>query len=148
LSALGNPHKGLLRVLTACGVKFIVIGGVAAQVHGWQGATLDLDITVSTTEDNVRRLNSALKQLGAGPPAVGAFGTAFQTRLGRLEVVGRADGIGEYEDWARRAQSETVERGLSILVADPGDVVRSKEAAGRAKDLDVLPQIRIDLGLD
>ena len=137
----------LLRVLSSHRVDFIVIGGVAAQMHGWQGATLDLDITVSRTEENVRRLNEALAELRAGRPAVGAFGTAFQTRLGRLEIVGRADAVGEYEDWARRARRKAVKRGLSIRVADPADVVRSKEAAGRSKDLETLPQLRSDLGL-
>lgn len=38
----------LLRVLARHGVEFVVIGGVAAQLSGWNGATVDLDIAVST----------------------------------------------------------------------------------------------------
>ena len=148
MSELSDDHEKLLRVLASHDVEFIVIGGVAAQLHGWRGATLDLDITVATTGKNVERLNAALRKLKASHPMVGALGTAFRTKFGRLEVVGRADGVGEYEDWARRARRETIERGLSVDVADPEDVARSKEAAGRAKDIDALPQLRTDLGLD
>jgi hypothetical protein len=74
------------------------------------------------------------------------FGTAFQTRYGRLEIVRRADGIGHYEDWLRRAREHEVEPGIAVVVADPDDVLRSKEAAGREKDRAALPQMRIDLG--
>lgn len=77
-----------------------MIGGVAAQIHGWQGATLDLDITVLVEDDNVQRLNLALATVAARQIGIGGLGTAFETRYGRLEIVRRADGIGSYEDWA------------------------------------------------
>lgn len=94
----------------------------------------------------MKRLNSALAAMGAGDGQIGAFGTAFQTSYGRLEIVRRADGIGQYSDWLERALAHELEPGLLIVVADPDDVLRSKEAAGREKDLAALPQMRIDLG--
>jgi hypothetical protein len=100
---------------------------------------------VSINDDNVWRLNGALAAVGAGAGQIGAFGTAFQTDYGRLEIVRRADGIGEYADWLERALEHELEPGLTIVVADPGDILRSKEAAGREKDRAALPQMRIDL---
>lgn len=145
MTGLGDDQIQLLRTLTEHEVAFVVVGGVAAQVHGWRSATLDLDIAVSIDDDNVQRLNKALAAVGAGEGQIGAFGTAFQTAHGRLEIVRKADGIGQYADWLRRALDHELEPGLTIVVADPDDVLRSKEAAGREKDRAALPQMRIDL---
>lgn len=145
MTSLGPGQAQLLRTLKRFGVELVVVGGVAAQLHGWQGATNDLDIAVSIDDENVTCLNAALKALGAGPPLVGALGTVYETVHGRLEIVSVADGVGRYEDWARLASERAVEEELTIVVADPADIVRSKEAAGRSKDLAVLPQIKRDL---
>jgi hypothetical protein len=134
----------LLRALARHGVEFVVVGGVAAQVHGWRGATVDLDIAVSTDDSNVHRLNRALASVGAGQGRVGAFGTAFQTMHGRLEIVRRAHAIGHYEDWLRGAREHELADGLAVVVAAPADILRSKEAAGREKDRAALPQMRLD----
>jgi hypothetical protein len=142
--ALGEQQVELLRSLARYGVEFVVIGGVGAQIHGWRSATLDLDIAVSTDSSNVERLNSALAGVSAGEPAVGAFGTAFKTMYGRLEIVSRADGIGRYADWLERAREHELEEGLMIVVADPLDILRSKEAAGREKDIAALRAMRED----
>jgi hypothetical protein len=140
-----DDQAALLEGLTRHGVDFVVVGGVAAQIHGWQGATADLDIAVSTGAANVGRLNAALVEVGAGPGVPGALGTVFQTRHGRLEIVRRADGIGEYSAWLANAGEQRVREGLVVVVAAPDDVLRSKEAAARDKDLVTLPQIRRDL---
>ena len=83
------------------------------------------------------------QSVGAGDGAVGAFGTSFRTRYGRLEIVRRAHGVGHYVDWRRGAAAHEV-GGLTILVAAPDDILRSKEAAGREKDRAALPQMRRD----
>ena len=144
MSRLAAQQVELLRALTRHGVEFVVVGGVAAQVHGWRGATIDLDITVSIDDTNVTRLNRALASVGAGQGTVGAFGTAFQTVHGRLEIVRRAHGVGHYADWRRAAREHEVAEGLTVLIAAPEDILRSKEAAGREKDRAALPQMRQD----
>jgi uncharacterized nucleotidyltransferase DUF6036 len=141
---LADAQAELLRLLARHGVEFVVVGGVAAQLHGWRSATVDLDIAVSSSETNIRRLDAALAMAGAGEPAIGAFGSAFQTTYGRLEIVRRADGIGMYADWLERAREHRLEDGLMIVVAAPEDILLSKEAAGREKDLAALPQMRRD----
>lgn len=142
MSALAADQLELLRALERHGVEFVVVGGVAAQVHGWEGATADLDIAVSREASNVERLNLALRSVGAGEGVVGAFGTAFKTRCGRLEIVRRAHAIGDYGAWARNAKAEHVAEGLTVVVAAPDDILRSKEAAGRDKDHAALPLMR------
>jgi hypothetical protein len=104
-------------------------------------------LRILVRDENVQRINRALAEMGAGEPQIGQFGTAFDTRYGRLELVRKADGIGEYEDWLRNAGEKELEQGLAITVAAPEDILTSKRAAGRAKDLATLDQMRADFGV-
>jgi len=142
--ALAENQEALLRILARHKVEMVVLGGVGAQFHGWRSATADLDVAVDRSEANVARINLALQEAGAGDPQVGQFGTAFKTRFGRLELVRKADGIGEYADWLRNAREKKLDDGLVIMVADPEDILASKRAAGRSKDLAALDQMRAD----
>lgn len=95
---LAEDQAELLKALIRNGVKFVVIGGVAAQLRGWSGATTDLDIAVAGEEENTTRINRALTEVGLSrTPEVGGLGTSFDTQYGRLEIVRRADGIGRYD---------------------------------------------------
>jgi hypothetical protein len=58
--------------------------------------------------------------------------------------VRRAHAIGYYQDWLREAREHEVANGLTVLVAAPEDILRSKEAAGRDKDRAALSQMRQD----
>jgi hypothetical protein len=144
VSPVAPNQLALLRALARHDVEFVVVGGVAAQIHGWRGATADLDIAVSRGADNVERLSVALRAVGAGEGAVGAFGTAFKTRYGRLEIVRRAHALGDYDGWVRDAQPHALDEEITVLVAACEDILRSKEAAGREKDRAALPQMRQD----
>jgi hypothetical protein len=144
MSPFAREQDALLRALVRHGVELVVVGGVAAQMHGWRGATVDLDIAVSIEQANVERLNAALADIGAGRGVPGALGTVFSTVHGRLEIVRRADGIGDYAAWLSRARPRDIGDGLAVIVANPDDVLRSKEAAGRDKDRAALPQMRRD----
>ena len=50
----------ILKALTATDVEFIVVGGVAATVHGSAQVTYDLDICYERKPENLRRLVQAL----------------------------------------------------------------------------------------
>jgi hypothetical protein len=144
---LADNQAHLLRALVKNGVEFVIVGGVAAQLRGWLGTTSDLDIAVAAAEDNATRLNRALAEVGLLKTDYGGLGTSFETRHGRLEIVRRADGVGLYDDWLRKASEIEFEH-LTIAVAAAEDIVRSKEAAGREKDRAALPSMRRDFGLE
>lgn len=142
MSFVADDQRRLLSALRRHRVDFIVIGGVAAQVHGWDGATTDLDITVAPGEPNRVRLEKALASVGARVENVGVDGTAFTTRHGRLEIMSRTDGPRDYAAWAARAEDRAVTRTLVVGVADADDILLSKEAANRDKDIRSLPALR------
>jgi len=57
----------ILGALTRRGVRFVVAGGVAAVLHGVERTTLDLDIALELSEENVRRFAEAAASLGLKP---------------------------------------------------------------------------------
>lgn len=56
-----NNYQKLIPLLVKGGVEFIIIGGVAAVVHGSARATFDLDVVYSRKPENIRRLVKTLE---------------------------------------------------------------------------------------
>ena len=55
----------ILQQLSADGVEFVLIGGIAGRVHGSPTVTNDLDICYRRTKANCERLANTLRELGA-----------------------------------------------------------------------------------
>jgi hypothetical protein len=140
--------KGILEVLTAHGVDFVVIGGVAAILHGSATLTQDVDVCFATDDANLEALGGALRELNASlrgveddVPFVPDARTLRQIRLlslqtsaGPLDVLVKPDGCPPYERLRRRADRMDV-GGFAVLVASIDDLIAMKRAAGRDKDL-------------
>ena len=58
-----DPQQ-MLAALYESGVQFVLIGGMAAVLHGDVGVTVDLDVVPERNADNLERLASALRILG------------------------------------------------------------------------------------
>jgi hypothetical protein len=158
-----SDREVILRTLERHKVRYVLIGGAAAQTRGWRGATLDVDITPDNDLDNLERLARDVADLdarfrveghpdGFRPPAGidahtfrNQVSVALLTRNGPLDVALVPDGTSGYDDLARQASRTVVAHTrVAVLVASAEDIVRSKTAANRSKDLDVLPQMQID----
>ena len=61
-----NPFLDVFSSLNSHGVKYLVIGGIAAIAHGVPRNTFDLDILIEATPENARRLLDALSDAGLG----------------------------------------------------------------------------------
>jgi predicted nucleotidyltransferase len=141
-----HPERAI-EVLLAHGVKFIVVGGIAATLHGSPMMTVDLDISYERTHDNLKLLAAALVQMNARLRGVDqevpflldaetlkrGSNFTFDTDAGPLDCLGWVDGIGGYEDLARRAVDMSL-TGHSVTVASLDDLIVMKKAAGRVKD--------------
>jgi hypothetical protein len=66
---MNNHLKDILVHLARAGVRFIVCGGVAVVLHGYERMTLDLDLSVDMERENVLKLLSELKKLNLVPRA-------------------------------------------------------------------------------
>ena len=63
---LSDEHvAAICRVLIVHGVRFVIIGGMAARLRDTGYATVDVDICPSTDDDNLGKLASALADLEA-----------------------------------------------------------------------------------
>ena len=151
----------MLAALHDTGVRFVLIGGMAAVLHGDVGVTVDIDIAPAYDPDNLERLAAALRALdariradgapqglpfdcsagflrNAGPDAI----LSLTTRAGALDVAFTPAGTNGYHDLKRDAVAMEPAEGFSILVASLADVIRSKSAADREKDRRALPRLQ------
>jgi hypothetical protein len=149
-----TDFRGLIETLSRGGVDFIVIGGVAAAVHGSARATLDLDVVYGRSVENVARLVRALAPLQpylrgapAGLPfsfdaATIARGLNFtlDTSLGGLDLLGEVVGGGTYE--ALLPFTECLDLfGRACRCVTLEKLIGLKRAAGRPKDNEVLAEL-------
>lgn len=144
----------LFACLDRHGVNYVLIGGLAAVLHGSPLPTLDADICPSKDPDNLRRLAGALDELdarirtpdapdGVRFPREAAFLAGVEllnlvTRAGDLDLSFTPAGTAGFADLQSGAQPMTI-RGVTVAVASLEDVIRSKEAANRPKDRRMLP---------
>jgi hypothetical protein len=147
----------IIRVLNEHRVRFVLIGGLAAVLHGSAHPTFDVDIIPDGRLENLRRLSAALRALDARIRVEGiAGGLPFDhdarslagmtvlnltTRAGDLDIAMRPAGIDSYAEWNRHA-TDLVVLDVPVRIAALDDLIRSKEAAGRDKDRVALPLLR------
>lgn len=152
----------ILRALADHRVDFVLIGGLAAVVHGSPYATVDVDIVPRRGRANLAKLSEALRALDARVYVSAGETFRFEhdarsledavvwnlaTTYGGLDITFEPAATSGYSDLAERATLEDV-GGVDVLVAALEDIVRSKSAAGREKDVVVLPALRRLLELD
>jgi hypothetical protein len=138
----------ILRRLVERGVDFVVIGGIAAVLHGSARNTFDLDVCFATDPANLEALGEVLVALGARlkgvedevpfvPDAMTLTRVevlTMVTRFGELDVLARPAGAARYDALRRRAERFEL-GGFSVLVASIEDLISMKQAAARDKDL-------------
>ncbi len=149
-----TDFAGLLRALTAARAEFILIGGVAATVHGSARLTRDVDVIYRRGDDNYTRLVEALSPLSpylrgapSGLPFVWDAETirrglnfTLTTSLGDLDLLGEVAGGGTYENL--RAQTAIIELyGMDVRCVELSALIRMKRAAGRPRDLEVVAEL-------
>jgi hypothetical protein len=139
------------------GVEYVVIGGFASELHDAAvPPTRDIDFTPRTTPENLKLLSQALTDLDArirtehvpeGLPFshdAASLGQAGVWNLvcdfGEFDISFRPSGTDGYEDLVRNAICLDI-KGGQMPVASLPDIIRSKEAAGRPKDIVALPAL-------
>ena len=148
---------GMLGVLNAHGVRYVVMGGFAAVAYGSPLPTVDVDVTPERSKENLHRLSAALDDLDARIRVQGIpDGLAFDhdaeslsavsvlnliTRMGELDLVMSPAGGADYPELRDRAITVRL-HDTDIPLASLDDVIASKEAADRAKDRAALPILR------
>jgi hypothetical protein len=144
-----------IRILHGAGVEFVVIGGVAMGLQGSAHLTRDIDFCYARTPENMERLAKALEPfrpaLRGAPPGLPfrfdaktiASGLNFTltTDLGDLDFLGEVSGLGFFQEVLTMTDVRNV-GGVDCRVLSIEGLIKSKIAAGRPRDLYVLPELR------
>ena len=145
-----------LALLAGGGVRFIVIGGIAAAAHGSVRATLDLDVVYERTPENIARLAGVLAPhapylRGAPPGLPFAFDAAtiahglnftLTTTMGDFDFLGEVVGGGTYDELLTHT-IEIAAFGVRCRYVDLDTLVKLKRAAGRPKDLEAIAELEL-----
>lgn len=149
-----TKFEALLTALRGENVSFVIIGGIAATLHGSARLTNDLDIAYERSTENYRRLTRALAPFDPylrGAPVGLPFrfdeetikrGLNFTLRTisGDIDLLGEVTGIGSFEAVFKESQEVNL-FGSSYRFINLDALIRSKKAAGRPKDFEVLAEL-------
>ena len=155
---------GALEGLLSHQVDFVVIGGLAARLHGSPTLTDDLDICHSKERTNLERLASALAAMNAylrlpdPDERVDAIldwrllhatdNITLATDFGPIDCLARPAGITSFDEMKERAAIVNL-GSIQIRVASLDDLMAMKQAAGRRKDLielEILAALKEEIG--
>jgi hypothetical protein len=146
--------EALLKAFHAHTAAFVVIGGAAAVLQGSAYVTNDLDICYSREKSNLGKIAEALAPFNPslrGAPeglnfrldvATPAFGLNFtlSTDAGAVDLLGEVAGLGGYAEVLSLSE-EMIVFGMPSRVLTLEGLIKSKHAAGRTKDLLILPEL-------
>ncbi|MDQ3801319.1 MAG: hypothetical protein M3384_18000 [Acidobacteriota bacterium] len=143
-----------IRALTANNVEFVIVGGIAVRIHSSAYVTFDLDFCYLRTNENLRRIVTALAPFKPRPrdfpenlPFVfdertlqNGTNFTFKTKIGDIDLLGEVAGLGNYKEV--ESESETKHLfGCDVKILSLEGLIKAKRSAGRAKDLLVLPEL-------
>jgi len=137
---MNRDFEEMLLALSEAGADFMVIGAHAVAVYARPRATGDLDIWVRNTPDNAERVWKALVEFGAPLDQLtredlSSDAVVFQIGVApsRIDILTTIGGVEFAEAWGRR--TEIALWGVTVSVIGREDLIRSKRAAGRERDL-------------
>lgn len=144
-------------ILNEEGVEYVVVGGMAAVIHGSSLPTRDVDVVPSRDDANLDRLARALTRMNAmirtstdpvPTPLDGAFLAAVPFILNLVTDFGDVDltfspsgALQGFTDWRAHAVQLEIGDDVRVYVGSLDDVIASKRAANRPKDQRDLPYL-------
>ena len=142
--------KELLSVFNAHSVKYLIVGGYAVSFHAQPRATKDLDLFIKADPANAKAAYEALASFGAPLTDIAVDDLTDPrkfVRFGReplaVDILPGIDGVNFDEAWERRETGIIDERsGLKANFISRMDLIASKIAAGRMRDLADVEEIR------
>jgi hypothetical protein len=144
----------LLRRFHHHNVNFVIVGGVAAVIHGSARLTFDLDIVYDRDSSNLERLTVALADvspyLRGVPPGLpfqlspqtlkAGLNFTLTTTVGDLDLLGEITGGGTYARLLPRT-TEAVLFNIPCRCLDLEMLIETKRAAGRPKDIEAIAEL-------
>ena len=143
----------VLQHLTKDGVEFVIVGGVAARLHGSSRLTHDLDIVPNLEEESWKKLISSIWELDTRPRIPESkerisdvsnirqwitekhmLALSFRSPSGRVEIDLLVSESDNFETLKENAH-QIVYAGQTIHIASIDDLIEMKQRAGRPQDI-------------
>lgn len=140
-----------MTALAQQGVDFVLVGGLAANLHGATRVTKDIDIAYASHYENVERLCAVINRfepraMVLGEPE-GSVLTLTPSRLkrerilqlhttiGELDMLKVIEGFNSYGQIKKLAEASEIANGLFVPVLSITGLLKTKRALKRPKDL-------------
>lgn len=150
-----TDFRALIEALCRSEVRFVLVGGVAATLHGSARLTQDVDVVYARDSDNLARVARALAPLQPylrGAPSglpfrldqqtlAAGLNFTLTTSAGDIDLLGEIAGVGDYDALADHTIVVEI-FGSRCLCLDLPTLIQAKNAAGRPKDLEALAELR------
>ncbi|MDE3185957.1 MAG: nucleotidyl transferase AbiEii/AbiGii toxin family protein [Acidobacteriota bacterium] len=145
-----DGFKELLSAFNVHGVKYLIVGGYAVSFHAQPRATKDLDIFIKAAPENAHAAYQALASFGAPLDNIHESDLADPQKFIRfgqapvaIDILPGISGVNFDDAWARRIESVIDPgTGLTAFFISRADLIASKLAAGRMRDLADVEEIR------
>ena len=145
-----DDFKELLSAFNAHSVKYLVVGGYAVSYHAQPRATKDLDIFIKADPANADAAYAALASFGAPLANINKSDLADPQKFIRfgqppiaVDILSGIDGVDFDQAWERRVEGLIDPKsGLTVFIISREDLIASKLAAGRMRDLADVEEIR------
>jgi len=137
----------LLSRLIKAEVEFVLVGGLAASIHGSSLTTRDVDICCRFDEVNLMKIQESLADLHpvhrmrpdlslnlTREQCKGLKNLYIKTDLGVIDCLGSVLGVGDYDEVSKHSMALTLPIG-TIHILDIDTLIKAKEAMGRPHDL-------------
>lgn len=151
LNVFNDDFKDFIESLSKFQVEYILIGGYAVILHGYNRTTGDLDIWVNPTETNYGKLIKAFSYFGFPTEAIDlnrflkvenynvfTFGRPPMA----IDIVTKIQGV-EFSEAIPNVKDVEIQ-GIIVRLLGFSDLVKTKKASGRYKDLDDLENLDLD----
>ena len=142
---LPDEFREFLRYLNSHKVRYLLIGGWAVGIHANPRLTADMDLLIGVDDKNIDGVISALADFGIKGAEPSFFKKVDNTfKIGRpplrIEILNKALGI-SFESCYKRKKVVKLD-GLSVKFISKADLMKSKAAANRPKDLADLTELK------
>ena len=137
-----DQFLAVIRAFEHARVEYVLVGGVAVNIHGIVRTTEDIDFFVRPTEDNVARIRAALRSIWADPhideiTAADLAGDYPTVRYGPptgdiiIDLLAGPGTAFHFDDLDSELRAFG---GLQVRVATPASLVRMKQDTVRPRD--------------
>lgn len=151
-----NPYRLLFKALNDADIRYLVVGGVAVNLHGYRRFTADVDILLTLDLENLEKMTKLMHSMGyierlpvqlrelSDPAKIKRFldekGMTAYTFLSngreRVDVDVLASASLSFDDYHHRKVMIDIDEQVKVPVVSLQDLIEFKQEANRQKDIE------------